>query len=106
MTLEDAQANSGSGRAGRRWDIAQGTEVEGSRIHRGNCPLRMQELARTLQASEQAEGIDQVGDAVQHLHQATQANAALVEQTAAAAESLKQQATHLNRVIGKFKLVA
>jgi hypothetical protein len=42
---------------------------------------------------EQTQGIDQVGEAVTQLDQVTQQNAALVEESAAAAESLKQQAT-------------
>ncbi len=42
-------------------------------------------------STEQSAGIGQVGDAVSLLDQVTQQNAALVEQSAAAAESLSQQ---------------
>ena len=55
-------------------------------------------------AREQAEGIDQVNVAVSQLDQMTQQNAALVEESAAAAESLKQQAAGLAEAIGVFKL--
>jgi methyl-accepting chemotaxis protein len=53
---------------------------------------------------EQTEGIAHVGDAVQQLDQVTQQNAALVEQSAAAAESLKQQAQRLVGAVQLFKL--
>ena len=53
---------------------------------------------------EQSTGIGQVGDAVSQLDQVTQQNAALVEESAAAAESLKQQADRLTGVVGFFKL--
>jgi len=53
---------------------------------------------------EQTQGIAHVGDAVQQLDQVTQQNAALVEQSAAAAESLKQQARRLVEVVGAFRL--
>jgi methyl-accepting chemotaxis protein len=53
---------------------------------------------------EQTTGISQVGDAVNQLDQVTQQNAALVEQSAAAAESLKHQAAQLAEVVSVFKL--
>ena len=53
---------------------------------------------------EQEQGISQVTDAVMQLDQATQQNAALVEQSAAAAESLRHQATRMTEVVGVFKL--
>ncbi len=55
-------------------------------------------------SKEQATGISQVGDAVTQLDQVTQQNAALVEESAAAAESLKHQAANLAEVVGVFKL--
>ena len=58
----------------------------------------------TAAASEQSDGIGQVNTAVIQLDQMTQQNAALVEQSAAAAESLKDQAGRLNEVVGTFKL--
>jgi methyl-accepting chemotaxis protein len=53
---------------------------------------------------EQTSGIDQVGDAVSGLDRVTQQNAALVEESAAAAESLKQQAARLLASVSVFKL--
>lgn len=44
------------------------------------------------------------GAAVTQLDHSTQQNAAMVEQSAAAAESLKQQAAQLAAVVGIFKL--
>jgi methyl-accepting chemotaxis protein len=57
-------------------------------------------------ASEQSQGINQVGDSVTDLDRMTQQNAALVEQTAAAATSLKEQAIGLANEVATFKLPA
>jgi aerotaxis receptor len=53
--------------------------------------------------AEQSDGVTQVGHAVSQMDQATQMNAALVEQSAAAAESLKQQAQRLLDAVGAFE---
>ncbi|MBK7529436.1 methyl-accepting chemotaxis protein [Piscinibacter sp.] len=58
----------------------------------------------TAAAAEQSDGIGQVNTAVTQLDQMTQQNAALVEQSAAAAESLKDQAVRLAQVVGSFRL--
>ncbi|MDB5816650.1 MAG: hypothetical protein JWQ11_290 [Rhizobacter sp.] len=55
-------------------------------------------------AAEQSDGIGQVNQAVSQLDQMTQQNAALVEESSAATEGLKQQALQLSAVIGAFKL--
>jgi methyl-accepting chemotaxis protein-1 (serine sensor receptor) len=55
-------------------------------------------------STEQAQGVAQVGEAVTHMDRATQQNAALVEQMAAAASSLKSQAKNLVQIVGIFKL--
>ena len=57
----------------------------------------------TAATSEQTTGIGQISDAVTQLDQVTQQNAALVEESAAAAESLKQQATRLVDAVAVFK---
>ncbi len=54
--------------------------------------------------AEQTSGIGQVGEAVTQLDQVTQQNAALVEESAAAAESLRQQAARLAEVVSVFRL--
>jgi methyl-accepting chemotaxis protein len=58
----------------------------------------------TAAAGEQSDGIGQVNVAVTQLDQMTQQNAALVEESAAAAESLKDQAKRLTQVVQIFRL--
>ena len=55
-------------------------------------------------SGEQSTGIGQIGDAVTQLDQVTQQNAALVEESAAAAESLRVQADNLARTVATFRL--
>ena len=55
-------------------------------------------------ASEQSSGIGQVNGAVLDLDRMTQQNAALVEESTAAAESMKDQAERLSAVVGTFRL--
>nr|WP_305800559.1 methyl-accepting chemotaxis protein [Shinella sp. XGS7] len=55
---------------------------------------------------EQSAGIGQVGEAVSQLDKATQQNAALVEESAAASESLKHQAARLLDSVASFRLDA
>lgn len=66
---------------------------------------RMTDLMAEINASttEQSSGIVQVNQAVASIDQGTQQNAALVEQSAAAAESLRSQAAGLLEVIAQFK---
>jgi methyl-accepting chemotaxis protein len=53
---------------------------------------------------EQSAGVTQVGEAVSQMDKVTQQNAALVEESAAAAASLEQQARHLLEAVAVFKL--
>jgi methyl-accepting chemotaxis protein-1 (serine sensor receptor) len=53
---------------------------------------------------EQSSGVAQVGDAVTQMDRVTQQNAALVEESASAAESLKRQAEHLVQAVAVFRL--
>jgi methyl-accepting chemotaxis protein len=53
---------------------------------------------------EQSGGITEVGSSVSRMDQGTQQNAALVEEAAAAAQSLQQQATALADAVAGFKL--
>ncbi len=57
----------------------------------------------TTAASEQAGGIQLVNEAVNNVDQMTQQNAALVEQSAAAAESMRDQAGKLARTVEQFR---
>ncbi|MDD0811079.1 methyl-accepting chemotaxis protein [Curvibacter sp. RS43] len=58
----------------------------------------------TAAASEQSNGIGNVNQSVAQIDQMTQQNAALVEQSAAAAESLREQADRLASVVRQFRL--
>jgi len=55
-------------------------------------------------SAEQTAGIEQVNQAITAMDQATQENASLVEQSAAAAASMRDQAGSLARVVGAFAL--
>src|SRR5450830_1626364 len=55
-------------------------------------------------SQEQSSGIAEIGRAITQMDEATQQNAALVEQAAAAAQSLQDQAAHLAEVVAEFKL--
>jgi methyl-accepting chemotaxis protein-1 (serine sensor receptor) len=58
----------------------------------------------TLAGEEQSTGIDQINQAVIRMDEVTQQNAALVEEAAAAAESLQYQADALADLVSTFKL--
>ena len=57
-------------------------------------------------SNEQSEGIELINSSVNQLEQMTQQNAALVEQSTAAAESLREQARRLSDVLQGFRLLA
>jgi len=72
---------------------------------------RVQQVADLLAAidsasSEQAEGIARVRRAIAEMDQATQQNAAMVEQAAAAAETMRAQAERLTGVVATFRVDA
>jgi methyl-accepting chemotaxis protein len=69
---------------------------------------RVNDLVGEISAAsvEQSAGIGQVGDAVAQLDHVTQQNAALVEESAAAAESLRQQAAQMTHAVSIFRLAA
>jgi len=58
----------------------------------------------TLASQEQSTGIAEIGSAITLMDQATQQNAALVEQATAAAQSLQQQAVELADAVAGFVL--
>ena len=53
-------------------------------------------------SKEQSDGLDQINQAICQLDEVTQRNAALVEEAAAAAVSLQEQATCLTQVVAAF----
>ena len=63
----------------------------------------MSEIAAASQ--EQSLGIEEINHAVTKMDEVTQQNAALVEQAAAAAASLQEQAAHLMSEVSVFKLL-
>ncbi|MDP1938842.1 MAG: methyl-accepting chemotaxis protein, partial [Hylemonella sp.] len=58
----------------------------------------------TAASSEQSAGISQVNNSIANLDQMTQQNAALVEQSAAAAQSMREQADQLTQAVAVFKV--
>ena len=58
----------------------------------------------SVASGEQREGIEQVSIAISQMDSVTQQNAALVEQAAAAADALTQQAASLSEAVSIFKL--
>ncbi|MEA3395592.1 MAG: methyl-accepting chemotaxis protein [Pseudomonadota bacterium] len=58
----------------------------------------------TAASSEQSAGISQVNNSIANLDQMTQQNAALVEQSAAAAQSMREQADQLAQAVAVFKV--
>jgi methyl-accepting chemotaxis protein len=67
---------------------------------------RVTDIIAEISAStvEQSQGIGSVNTSVNELDRMTQQNAALVEESAAAAESLKDQAMRLSEVVAGFRL--
>jgi methyl-accepting chemotaxis protein len=55
-------------------------------------------------AQEQAKGVREVNSAVGEMDKVTQQNAAMVEQTTAAAHALAEETAGLNRLVGQFRL--
>lgn len=96
--------------------VASGERVEsGSRIvsdagsTMGEIVASTEQVGGLLQnisagAREQASGISQIAKAIHELDQMTQQNAALVEQTAAASDAMREQARRLATAVDVFKL--
>ncbi len=92
----------------------QQTAAGTAQVHRAG--QTMAEVVQSIQAvthlisdmaaagAQQAESIEGVKRSVSDISDVTQQNAALVEQAAAAASSLQEQAAELDRVVGTFKL--
>ncbi|WP_176460850.1 methyl-accepting chemotaxis protein [Janthinobacterium sp. PC23-8] len=75
----------------------------------GQVVASVQQLATimseiTVASREQSAGIGEINTAVTHMDAMTQQNAALVEQAAAAAESLQEQAVDLAQAVAMFRL--
>jgi methyl-accepting chemotaxis protein len=82
----------------------------------GQAGVTMQEVVASIQnvadimgeitaaSHEQSQGIAEVNQAISQMDDATQQNSALVEEAAAASQSLQDQASHLAQVVSVFKL--
>ncbi|WP_454712665.1 methyl-accepting chemotaxis protein [Cupriavidus nantongensis] len=70
----------------------------------GRVTAMMDEISQA--SREQSTGIGQVNQAVAQMDQVTQQNAALVEQAAAAAQSLREQALQMQRAVAVFRTEA
>ncbi|BDT70888.1 hypothetical protein os4_03960 [Comamonadaceae bacterium OS-4] len=79
-----------------------GKTIEDILGNAGRIDTLMTEIANATR--EQSLGVNQVGAAVHDLDQNTQQNAALVEETAAAATALSDQAARLAQEVSFFKL--
>jgi aerotaxis receptor len=110
-----AQRSAGAAKEIKELIGASAQSVEaGSSIVR-NAESSMREIVRHVQqvasligeiatsVHQQDAGIGQVNQAVSHTDQVTQQNAALVEQTAAAASSLNQQTEELRMAVSSFE---
>ncbi|MBR7745214.1 methyl-accepting chemotaxis protein [Undibacterium baiyunense] len=73
-----------------------------------NSIKRVEDIMSEISASshEQALGVTQIGEAVTLMDESTQQNAALVEEMAAAASTLKFQASELVQTVSVFKVVS
>lgn len=92
------------------------TSVESGAAQVGNAGRTMQDIVASVSnvndiinqiataTHQQSVGIAEVNTAVGNLDQMTQQNAALVEQSAAAAESLRDQADRLSEAVSVFKV--
>jgi methyl-accepting chemotaxis protein len=79
-----------------------GGTIDGARDAIAQVTTLIQEIAAA--AAEQSSGIEQVNLAVTHMDTLTQENAALVEEAAAAAHSLTEQAVILQNALRAFRL--
>ncbi len=87
---------------GRNLVVKADTAMQEMVVNVDNTAQVMSEIAQA--SHEQSEGIRQINHAVSQLDTTTQQNAALVEKSAAAAQSLQEQAHLLSSLVGMFKL--
>ena len=97
ITTSVAEIHQGNARAARAGDTMEQAVAEISKVAR-----LMADISHA--SVEQSNGVAQVGDAVSSMDQSTQQNAAMVEEMAGAAESLRQQSDELVRAVAVFRL--
>jgi methyl-accepting chemotaxis protein len=110
-----AQRSAEAAKEIKRLIVASGEKVESGTRRASDAGAAMGEIVASVRrvsdligqiaaaAQEQRDGISQVNLAVTQLDQMTQQNAALVEQSAAAASSLKDQAHRLTEAVAMFR---
>jgi methyl-accepting chemotaxis protein len=96
------EASTGTVEAGSQQAAEAGTIMQEVRAAIGRVSQIVTEIAAA--SDEQTKGIEQVNLAVGQMDQVTQQNAALVEEAAAAAHSLQDQATLLRDNVSIFRL--
>ncbi len=87
---------------GNQLAMQAGKTMDGIVVSIGRVRAIIGEIADA--STEQSAGIEQVNQAVVQMDQATQQNAALVEQAAAAAQALEEQAHNLSASVGVFRV--
>jgi len=110
-----AQRSANAAREIKGLIAASGERVDSGAQLVGEAGQAMTEIVNAIQrvtdmmgdisasTSEQSDGIHQVSLAVSHLDQMTQQNAALVEQSAAASQSMRDQAQRLSGAVNVFR---
>ena len=110
-----AQRSANAAREIKGLIAASGERVDSGAQLVGEAGQAMNEIVTAIQrvtdmmgdisasTSEQSDGIHQVSLAVSHLDQMTQQNAALVEQSAAASQSMRDQAQRLSGAVNVFR---
>lgn len=96
-----ARSGEGVAEGSKLVDEAAGTISRVSQAASGVAEV-IAEIARA--SAEQSTGVEEIARAIQQLEGVTQQNAALVEQTGAAAQSFEEQAHRLAEAVGAFKL--
>lgn len=91
-------------------EVATGVELVNSASHAlktiGDYITEINTHMRAIatSAEEQSSGLTQINSAVNQMDQSTQQNAAMVEQSTAAASSLSQEATKLKDLVSRFRI--
>jgi methyl-accepting chemotaxis protein len=80
---------------------ASGDTIAGTEKSIGDLTGLVENVAES--SRDQASGVDQINRAITHMDSATQQNAALVEELAAASASMEGQAQSLLKMVGYFK---
>ncbi|PXX37947.1 methyl-accepting chemotaxis protein [Undibacterium pigrum] len=88
--------------AGSKQVLQAGTTMEGILTSVRHVTDIMEEISAA--SHEQEQGIEQINQAVTEMDTVTQQNAALVEEAAAAAGTMQEQAAHLAQLVSVFKL--